>query len=146
MLDDISDFEEELKSAEIDSFYSEISSSAKSSATRDDSAAITVKEPQLQKKKKNGKRKKSIAKNTQRGGNDHRTKQSKQPTSQCSDVDAKLDQKQLQESKQAAGEIKWKTANMLTKKELGDVMLGFCIRAVVSTTRHEPFRNSSKVY
>ena len=55
--------------------------------------AITVKEPRLQKTVKESL--KPTAKNKQRGRNDRRTKQSKQPTiaSQCSDVNAELEQK-----------------------------------------------------
>ena len=58
------------------------------------------------------------------------------------------------------GNQTWKKTQMLTKKtnkeDLGDVImklegkhpmcLEFCIRAAVSTTRHESFRNASEVY
>ena len=73
-LDDISDFEAELKSADSDS-VSEISSS---SATNDDSDLYG--EGASATKKKNSKRKKPTAKTKQRSGNDRRTQQSKLPT------------------------------------------------------------------
>ena len=65
---------------------------------------------------KNGKRKRPSAKNKQRGGNDRRTKQSKQPTSQCSEDDAEWN-KNTNKKANRGGNQNWKTTMMLTKKK-----------------------------
>ena len=100
----MSDFEEELKSADID-FFSIVKFQfqlVQALRTMTATTAITVKEPRLQ---KTVKRKKPTAKNKKRGGMTVAQKQSKQPTSQCSAVDAELEQFTLTR-KQGATEIK----------------------------------------
>ena len=122
-LDDISDFEQELKSAEYDSASGISSSSATHDNDYGEGTSAT----------KNSKRKKPTAKNRQRRGHDRRPQQSKQPkplidlnSSQSSAATSTRIRSNKNTNKKTnyGGNQNRKTTKMLTtEKELGDVIM-----------------------
>ena len=115
--------------------------------------AITVKEPRLQKMVKERNLQQKINR-----GEEMIVAQNNQSSQQANAAKTMRNwNKHTNKKANRGGNQNWKTSMMLTKKELGDVMLKLegkrptcwnfvSERLSQTTTRHEPFRNPSKVH